>query len=142
MVELQPLGAVHGHEPHGRGLALAVTARRQRRMIEEFAGGMEVRGERDQLLEIIEPTRGVGLAFAKPPAIAAGVQKQGELIRKRVGGILADAADLVGQGQSLISGFRRKRGRFESGEKRDVAERRLLLDDRERPWPSVETGDS
>ena len=35
-------------------------------------------------------------------------------------------------GQSLISGVRRKRGRFESGEKRDVAERRLLLDDRER----------
>ena len=94
---------------------------------------MEVRGERDQLLEIIEPARGVlGLALAEPPAIAAGVQKQGELIRKRVGGILADAADLVGQGQSLISGFRRKRGRFESGEKRDVAERRLLLDDRER----------
>ena|SRR5208283_6080027 len=55
MVELQPLGAVHGHEPHGRRGAVAVTVRRQRRVIEEFAGGMEVRGERDQLLEIIKP---------------------------------------------------------------------------------------
>jgi hypothetical protein len=92
---------------------------------------MEARGERDQLLEIIEPACGVlGLALAKHPAIAAGVQEQGELIGERDGGILADATDLVGQGQSLVSGFRRKGCGFESGEKRDVAERRLL-DDRE-----------
>jgi hypothetical protein len=42
MLEFQPFGAVHGHEPHGRGGAFAITARRQRRVIEELAGGMEV----------------------------------------------------------------------------------------------------
>ena len=55
MRKLEPLRLVHGHQAHAIGSFILRAAGGERRMVEQLARRMEAAGERDQLLQVLEP---------------------------------------------------------------------------------------
>ena len=78
-------------------------------MVEQFARVVELAGELNKLLDVVEPSLGcLGSAVAQHLAVAACVEEQGELVGDGRTGLSRDVADGVGERQSPGPGFRRE----------------------------------
>ncbi len=94
MRELETLGFVQGHEADRVAVPLPRPVRRQRGVVEQFAGGMEAAGDIDELGEIFELRLHVlGPAHPEHFAVTGPVEQERKLIGERQASLFGDRPD-------------------------------------------------
>src|SRR3984885_10500010 len=104
-------------------------------MVEQFARVVELAGELNKLLDVVEPSLGcLGSAVAQHLAVAGRVEDEGELVGDGRTGLSRDVADGIGERQSPGPGFRRERRRLDGLKQWHLAPFGLLLEDGKSLW--------